>query len=95
MKEDYREIGRTDMIWSINVGPKSEAEIISYNEIGAAADKNTEFLEAFDTLMVTSKDVSILKDIRSRNSWIFKVVNNGLFSDKVEYQLTLSNSDIK
>ncbi|MCT4666175.1 MAG: hypothetical protein N4A45_13195 [Flavobacteriales bacterium] len=92
----FRTLQSADSIQRILIKPNSNIEIANYGEIRNAHDKNQYFLEAFDSISLQINEMKILKKIKNRNSWNYRVINEGLLSmDEVEYKLVIENSDLK
>jgi hypothetical protein len=95
LQQGYRTINSTDTIQTIKINPQSKIEIVNYGEIGNAHDKKQYFLEAFDTIWISSINVLMKKNIVNRNNWKYRVIKRGLQSlDEVEYKLIIKNEDL-
>ena len=92
--DEGRRASNDDSIYTVKINPKSLVKIIEYGEIGNAHDKKQSFLEAFDTISISSGELLFNTGFTDRKNWQYKVINRGLFSlDKVEYILVIKNEN--
>ena len=85
----------SDSILIVQIAPSTKATLFTHMEIGKAFDKRDYFLETFDKLLITHNKKHLLKNINSRDNWNFKVIQNGLFEDEVEYKIIFKDKDFE
>jgi len=95
---DYgkRKITEKDSLKTVEIKPKTQSIITQYGEIGNAHDKENDFLNGIDTLIIKKSNRKLTKDIFDRKNWNYKVLKSGLFSmDEVEYKLILTEDNFE
>lgn len=96
LKPGKRKIYENDSIHLIKLKPQSELLIVEYGEIGNAHDKDINFLEGIDTIIVQKENSTLNINIFDRYNWTYEVIKKGLFTmDEVEYKLTLTENNFR
>ena len=91
-----RNITEKDSIKTVELKTNTESIITEYGEIGNAHDKEIDFLDGVDTIIVKMDNRTLNKNIFNRKNWKYKVLKSGLFSmDEVEYKLILTENDFE
>ena len=96
LKFRKRSIQDVDSVKIVHLKPNSESLITTYGEIGTAHDKEINFLEGIDTIILERKNKKLTKNIFIRKNWNYRIVKNSLFSmDEVEYKLILTENNFE